>query len=396
MTVDVQPDQTGVFLRILETNLDNPIRNIRFIMPGFEHTYQTQPFHPLFLDRLSKFNTLRFMDWGATNNSPLVNWADRTTINSATQTSNQGVALEYMIQLANTLKINPWFNIPAEASDDYVRQFATMVRDQLDPSLRVYIEYSNEVWNNIFSQASYVSQQGLALGLDSNGFTAGLRYYAQRSVEIFKIWEEVFGQSSSQRLVRVLAGQGANPWTTEQILGWNDAYQYADAYAIAPYFDGFGDADQDGWSDLNDVDMVDITLQMTPDQIIDNMLLEIPTEIKQMFDSNYAIVTKRYGLDLLAYEGGSHLTSYQFSADQQAQMHDLFLAVNQSSRMRDLYKAYLDQWQQSGGILFNQFVDVNASTKWGYWGVLEYQNQDINTAPKYLGLMDFIQAQSQA
>ncbi len=396
MTVDVQPDQTGVFLRILETNPDNPIRNIRFIMPGFENTYQTQPFHPLFLDRLSKFNTLRFMDWGATNNSPLLNWTDRTTINSATQASNQGVALEYMIQLANTLKINPWFNIPAEASDDYVRQFATMVRDQLDPSLRVYIEYSNEVWNNIFSQASYVSQQGLALGLDSNGFTAGLRYYAQRSVEIFKIWEEVFGQSSSQRLVRVLAGQGANPWTAEQILGWKNAYQYADAYAIAPYFDGFGDADQDGWSDLNDVDMVDITLQMTPDQIIDNMLLEIPTEIKQMFDSNYAIVTKRYGLDLLAYEGGSHLTSYQFSADQQAQMHDLFLAVNQSPRMRDLYKAYLDQWQQSGGILFNQFVDVNASTKWGYWGALEYQNQDINTAPKYLGLMDFIQAQSQA
>lgn len=395
MTVDVQPDQTGVFLRILETNPDNPIRNIRFIMPGFENTYQTQPFHPLFLDRLSKFDTLRFMDWEATNNSHLVNWADRTTINSATQASNQGVALEYMIQLANTLKINPWFNIPAEASDDYVRQFATMVRDQLDPSLRVYIEYSNEAWNNIFSQASYVSQQGLVLGLDSNGFTAGLRYYAQRSVEVFKIWEDVFGQNCDQRLVRVLAGQGANPWTAEQILSWKDAYQYADAYAIAPYFDGFGDADQDGWSDLNDVDMVNATLKMTPDQIIDNMLLEIPTEIKQMFDSNYAVATKHYGLDLLAYEGGSHLTSYQFLGAQQAQMHDLFLAVNQSPRMRDLYKAYLDQWQQSGGILFNQFVDVNASTKWGYWGALEYQNQDINTAPKYLGLMDFIQAQSQ-
>jgi len=138
--------------------------------------------------------------------------------------------------------------------------------------------------------------------------------------------------------------------------------------------------------------MADSTLKMTPDQIIDNMLLEIPTEIKQMFDSNYTVATKRYGLNMLAYEGGSHLTSYQFSADQQMPMHDLFLAVNLSPRMRDLYKAYLEQWQQSGGILFNQFVDVNASTKWGYWGALEYQNQDINSAPKYLGLMDFIQA----
>lgn len=395
MTVEVKPDQTGVFLRLLETNPNNPIRNIRFIMPGFENTYQTQPFHPLFLDRLSEFDTLRFMDWEATNNSNLVNWADRTTMDSASQASNKGVALEYMIQLANTLQINPWFTIPAAASDDYVRQFAIMVRDRLDPALKVHLEYSNEVWNNIFSQASYASQQGLTLGLDDNGFTAGIRYYSQRSVEIFKIWEEVFGESSSQRLVRVLAGQAANPWTAEQILGWKDAYQYADAYAIAPYFDGFGDADRDGWSDLNDVDMVNTTLSMTPDQIIDNMLLEIPTEIKQMFDNNYAVATKRFGLNLLAYEGGSHLTSYQFSADQQPQMHDLFLAVNRNLRMRDLYKAYLDQWQQSGGILFNQFVDVNASTKWGYWGALEYQNQDINTAPKYLGLMDFIEEQSQ-
>jgi hypothetical protein len=35
---------------------------------------------------------------------------------------------------------------------------------------------------------------------------------------------------------------------------------------------------------------------------------------------------------------------------------------------------------------------VTAPSKWGFWGALEYQNQDINTAPKYLGLTDFIRA----
>ncbi|MBM0743681.1 NPCBM/NEW2 domain-containing protein [Phormidium sp. CLA17] len=393
MTVDVTPDDVGIFIRLSETNPSNPVRNIRFIMPGFENTYQTQPFNPVFLERLAKFDTLRFMDWEATNNSTLTNWSDRSTTASATQATSKGVALEYMIQLANTLKIDPWFTLPAQASDDYVQKFATMVRDRLDPSLKAHVEYTNEAWNGIFAQANYVGQQGLARGLDNTSWGAGLRYYSERSVEIFKIWENVFGASTSQRVERVLSGQAANPWVGEQILGWKDAYKHADAYAIAPYFDGF-DADGDGSSDINDVARVNITINMTADQIIDGMLKEIPTEIKAMFDSN-ANIAKRFGIDLASYEGGGHLTSYQFPDDKVARMTDLFTEVNRNPRMRDVYKAYLDQWQaSSGGGDFNQFNDVASSSKWGFWGALEYQNQDPNTAPKYLGIMDFINAES--
>ncbi len=390
MTVDVTPDDSGVFLRLSETNPSNPVRNIRFIMPGFENTYQTQPFNPVFLERLAKFDTLRFMDWEATNNSTLASWSDRATTTSATQGTSKGVALEYLIQLANTLKIDPWFTLPAQADDDYVKNFATMVRDRLDPSLKAHVEYSNETWNGIFTQANYVGQQGLARGLDDTSWGAGFRYYSERSVEIFKIWESVFGSSTSQRVERVLSGQAANPWIGEQILGWKDAYKHADAYAIAPYFDGL-DADGDGSSDINDIDRVNITINLTADQIIDGMLREIPTEIKAMLDNN-ATVAKRFGLDLVAYEGGAHLTSYQFPDDKVAKMTDLFTEVNRNPRMKDVYKAYLDQWQASGGSDFNQFNSVTAPSKWGFWGALEYQNQDPSTAPKYLGLMDFINA----
>jgi hypothetical protein len=389
MIVDVAIDGEGVFLKLLETNPKNPIRNIRFIMPGFENTYQTQPFHPVFLARLKQFKALRFMDWGATNHSKLVNWSDRTTPASPSQASGNGVALEHLIQLANTLKIDPWFTLPAQASDDYMRQFAVMVRDRLDPSLKVHIEYSNEVWNSIFSQAKYVGEKGLERRLDDTSWGAGLRYYSERSVEMFKIWESVFGANSQQRLVKVLAGQAVNPWTAEQILGWKNAYKYADAYAIAPYFDGSGDDDQDGWSNINDVKNIATTINLTSDQIIDGMMQEISTEIKATLDSN-AIVAKRFGVTLVAYEGGAHLTSYQFPQDKIDKMTTLFTAVNRNPRMREVYKAYLNQWEQSGGKLFNQFNDVAAPSKWGFWGALEYQNQDINTAPKYLGLTDFI------
>ncbi|NJP08708.1 MAG: hypothetical protein HC866_03860 [Leptolyngbyaceae cyanobacterium RU_5_1] len=391
MIVEVTPDDAGIFLQIRETNPNNPIRNIRFIMPGFENTYQTQPFHPIFLERLSKFKAIRFMDWMATNDSNVANWSDRSTPNSRTQSGENGVALEHMIQLANQLKIEPWFTLPAKASDDYVRRFATLVRDRLDPSLKVHIEYSNEVWNSQFSQAHYAAEKGTALGLDSNSYTASLRYYSQRSVEIFKIWESVFGSSSKSRLVKVLAGQAENPWTAEEILSWKDAYKQADVYAIAPYFDGHQDTDKDGASDLDDPDHIDAALKMTPDQIVADLMADIPNEVKTMVEKNANVATKQFGLNMVAYEGGPHLTSHKFG-DKEPQVTKLYTEVNRHPGMRQVYKAYLDQWKASGGKLFNQFNDVYPPSKWGNWGALEYQNQDINTAPKYLGLMDFINA----
>lgn len=391
MVVEVKPDEAGVFLQIRETNPKNPIRNIRFIMPGFEQTYQTQPFHPLFLQRISHFSSLRFMDWMATNHSEVVHWNDRATPNSVRQAGGKGVALEHMIQLANTLKVDPWFTLPAKASDDYMRQFATMVRDRVDPSLKIHIEYSNEVWNGIFSQHRYAAEQGRARKLANDDYGASLLFYSERSVEIFKIFNQVFGSSADKRLVRVLAGQAANPWTAEQILGWKDAYKHADAYAIAPYFDG-ADFDKNGNSDLNDAKRADAIAKMSVDQIVENLLAGIPG-LQPMLDDNVK-VAKRFGLPLYAYEGGPHLTAYQFPDDKIEPITKLFAQANRHPKMRDVYRAYLNLWKQSGGSLFNQFVDVAQPSKWGFWGAMEYQNQDLKQAPKYQGLLDFINANS--
>ena len=377
MVLNVVPQASGIFMRLLATDPNNPVRNIRLIMPGFENTYKTQPFHPLFLQRLSKFKTIRFMDWMKTNNSTISKWTERPTLNSVTF-ADKGVALETMINLANTLHANPWFNIPHLATDDYVSKFAAMVRDRLDPSLKAHIEYSNEVWNGGFSQANYAQQKGLALGLDQNGFTAGLRYYSQRAVEVFKIWSQVFGGKG--RLVRVLASQAVNPWTGQQVMTWKSAYNYADAYAIAPYFSG---------NNLTDPAQVDTTLQMSEDQIIDNILNQIDNGIKQYVTDNYT-QANQYGLKLFAYEGGAGLESSGMPADKEPQVTALFEAVNRNPRMRDVYAKYLNMWQASGGKLLNQFVDVSKFSKYGSWGALEYQDQDPNTSPKYLGLMDFI------
>jgi hypothetical protein len=57
-----------------------------------------------------------------------------------------GVALEHMVLLANTVGASPWFNIPHTADDAYIASMAAAVLASLRPDLKVYVEYSNEVW----------------------------------------------------------------------------------------------------------------------------------------------------------------------------------------------------------------------------------------------------------
>src|SRR5439155_26809058 len=91
-------------------------------------------------------------DWTGTNNSTVVNWSVRTVASSARQSSTNGVAWEYVVQMANLVHKDLWINVPALATDDYVTQLATYLKNNLDPDRVVYVEYSNEVWNGIFGQ----------------------------------------------------------------------------------------------------------------------------------------------------------------------------------------------------------------------------------------------------
>ena len=66
----------------------------------------------------------------------------------------------------------------APRSDDYVRKFARLVKEKLQPDLKVYIEYSSECWNGQLHQAKYCRDQGLERGLSDNVFESRLRFYS--------------------------------------------------------------------------------------------------------------------------------------------------------------------------------------------------------------------------
>lgn len=232
MVIAVDSARTGFWLRLTATKSSDYVRNIRVVMPGFEPSFQSDPFHPTFLQRWQGIACLRFMNWMQANHVELEDWKDRPQVTDATF-FRQGVALETMIDLSNRLQADPWFCMPHRSNDDYVRQFASMVQDRLDPALRVYVEYSNEVWNPIFSAHQYAGQEGLKRGFADQPWAAALRYTAYRSTQIFRIWQEVF--DGTQRLVRIVPSQAGNPVVSRQLLEFQQTRQHADALAIAPY-----------------------------------------------------------------------------------------------------------------------------------------------------------------
>ena len=384
MVVDVPAGLNGIFLIESATNPANPIRNIRFILPGFESTYKTQPFHPLFLERLKNYGVLRFMEWMQTNGSTVQNWTDRATPSDYTY-EWRGVPLEVMIQLANTLKVKPWFNMPAEASNNYMQEFAAMVEKKLSTSLSFYLEYSNETWNGGFSQTAYAAAQGQALGLSTDPTLNAAYYTAYRSVQMFGIFQPVVGEG---RMIRVIASQAANSWLSNQTLQFQNAFASADVLAIAPYFN-CDDTATGGFGVLGDPSTANQVAAMSIQQVEAIELQHINGCALQQMQSSSAVAAA-YGLKLVAYEGGQSLVGIG-PAQSNSALASLFAEVNRDPGMEQLYAQYLQNWVSSGGDVFVHYADVAASTMYGTFGALEYQDQDPTTAPKYMALQAFAQ-----
>jgi len=373
--INLQVPSDGLFtIRI--TDIVQPIENIRVYLPGFDNS--SRIFHPNFLRSLDAFDTIRFMNWGRTNNNPCITWTDATNFFNYTQATEQGVHPLYMIDLCNKTRKNMWICVPHMADDLYVQYLGLLCRIALDPDLTVYLEYSNEVWNSQFQQTQYAQTQGLALGLHPTSWHAGWLYYSQRSVEVFNLFSSFYNQVGTRNLVRVLAGQSVNPWVNNQIMDWQNAYQSADAFAVAPYFGGgFGNLSITPTAPTFSVPYL---LSLCQINLVNN---------HRVYTRQNAINAQQRGLQLLAYEGGQHLVGVGAAQNNQT-LTNLFVAANRDPGMRQLYYNDLDNWFTEGGELFMLYRLTGDYNKYGSWGLFEWQMQPRSTAHKWLGVMDYL------
>ncbi|GAB4243898.1 MAG: hypothetical protein OHK005_08540 [Candidatus Methylacidiphilales bacterium] len=385
IVLQVTPQQgEAIFIKIMTTNPENYLRNIRVILPGFEENYAEQLFDPIFLERWKGMAVLRFMDWGHTNNSPLSEWSDRPTLDKAVWTGRKGIPVEVMIELSNRLKIEPWFCIPHQATDDFVRKFAELVKEKLDPSLRVHLEYSNEVWNNMFEQARWAERKAKELGLGppDRPWEGRAEFYAKRAVEIFKIWEDVFG--GKERLVRHLAWQSSSrvDWTGSKLLAHTQPGE-VDALSIAPYLGMNIPANSDNPERLT----AEKVAAMSVEEILDYVEKEaLPKSIEEI--QRHKGVADRYGVLLTAYEGGQHLVGVS-GGENNEEMTKKFHEANRHPRMGEIYTKYFDAWKTAGGDVFCVFASVGLWNKWGSWGLAEFYDEQPASVPKYKATLEW-------
>ena len=358
----------------------NYVRNISIVPERYEGLVPTgQIFNPDWLAVVEDARQLRFMDWMQTNGSGLAEWTDRPKTGDMTWAAGRGVPVEVLVQLANQTGTDPWFTMPAKASDDYIRQFATYVRDHLDPSLVAYAEYSNETWNWSFPQTRWLQEQAEKIWGEGKNFD----YLAKRATETAVIWDEVFGEEAGGRVVNVLGVQNGWNWGLKQILKgaiWakHEPGKFVspasvfDAVAVTTYFGHSTVPDANLRSELlaaiNNPD-VDATAWLAARLADPGYASSIP-QIEAAW-KKIKKVTRAFGLDLLAYEGGQHVLHNLRVAGNDADTLLVFLTgFVRSSEMAELYRQLWDAWAEMSDGPFMQFTDVGGSGVSGAWGLL--------------------------
>ncbi len=394
--INVTPSNKGIYLIITSTDPNktgNYIRDIRVIPAQYEQTYQSQIFNPQFLSKINKFKALRFMDWMDTNNSLQSEWANRPKVQDASYTE-KGVPVEVMVQLANKLNVNPWFNMPHLATDEYITNFAKIVKNSLKPNLKAYVEFSNEVWNPQFKQQEYAVKQGKnQWGNDKDN--PHMQWYGMRTAQMCDIWQNTFG-SEKNRVACVISTHTARKGIETSVLdcpawvaeGNKPCYQHGiDIYAISGYFgSGLGKPQNsttvESWLLEADGGFAKAIQALKGESSLGSSLPD--TYQKFLY---HAQVAKQKNLELVVYEGGQHIVGSQ-GVQNNDKLTNFFINLNRRPEMYNLYTQLLNDWQKAGGNLFMHFSDIGKPSKWGSWGALEHVNQD--SSPKYKALMDFI------
>jgi hypothetical protein len=361
-------------LYITATNPANYLRNISVRLPN---TADGAIFYQPFLESISRYKAIRFLNWitGQTARWSHATWAERPRLEDARWTV-RGVPIEMITMLANKLGADCWFVVNHLADDDYNHRAAELLRDTLNPASKVYLEWSDEVWNANYPVARYSQEQGLALGLSTDSLQAAIRFQARRSKQIFQIWSQVF---PADRLVRVLSGQAGNQWVLQTAISFEDTRAYTDALSIAPYFM------------VRPPNLVQVA-GMTTDQLFTYLQNVALPEARQM-TTWHLDLARRYSLPLIAYEGGQHLvTGGPYAGN--AAMEQLFDDVNRDPRMGAIYSTYLNDWStMTGGALLMHLGSCAAIDHGGNarFGSIEYLGQPRSTAPKYDALMRWIE-----
>ena len=411
VSFDFTPGRGGVDIRIQRTDRNGSgdyVRNITVMREDRAEMYDAGAvFNPDFLNVISGFDGLRFMEWMQTNHSPVRTWEERPLPHDYTYV-RRGIPIELMMQLSNQLGADAWLTLPHKADDRYFRKAAELVKRLLGDTQQVYVEYSNEVWNWSFEQARWADEQAMARwGVEHQW----MQFYGMRASEMAMIWQDVFADQPD-RLVTVLGTQAAWLGLERQALDaplWraedptNPApHSLFDAYGITGYVSaGLGDPEKqdlvrswlaeskarapaagtaqgltgDALQDYVTRQQYDHAFALAGAELLDGRITgDTSGTVKDLATRifpHHRDVARDHGMTLIMYEGGTHVVGIGPVLDDK-ELDTFFRAFNYSDEMGVIYSHLLTLWADVTDGHFNVFNDVSRLSKWGSWGLLRY------------------------
>ena len=362
----------------------DPLRNIHLMAPDAVYRH---PFRKDYLDDLRGVSIVRTMDWQLTNTklNEVVTWADYQALWARFTHQGVGVPLADCAALANEVGADLWVCLPLNADDDCLKQMALLLDAKLKPGLKLYVEYSNEVWNQSFKQGAQLAKDATAA--KKNFWRYGGEVSARRMV----VFRDALVKAKSKRtVVRVLAGQALYFDGGRSAVEAGAEAGGFDAIACAPYF-GIPKADESvtdvaaRFNAATDPKVKADCIAETFDRLHQD-ITKIGPFLRQWRD-----LAAAHGVPLLAYEGGQHLIAFPKGAsDNPASRTPLFDAVNRSPRMATAYARYLEELEAAGFAACVLFNSHSLFSQYGEWGLREYPGQPLSDAPKARAVLDFI------
>jgi hypothetical protein len=359
------------------------LQDIALLQPGYNLTSKSNITNVM-LAHLSRFSTIRFMDWTGTNANFEVNWNDTKSVNwPQYQPHNPWETIPLLVnQISKPIDI--WINLPHNSSDDYILNVARIMLTELNPTNNIYVEYSNEVWNWQFPQATAnlraANDSVLNHGdpyhfnydnCSNPGYWAWRRtaYEIKHISDLFKI---VFGEENVgpwKRVRPILAGQASFPFVMTNGLDYLNAVygppsSFIHGIGVAPYFNL---GEYETWTNL------------TTDQVLDAFNVSIQAMSPEQGWSQkeplgaHGVYAAWFKLAVHAYEGGSDTAGACGQCSLEAKINAI-----RHPRMTDMCVAYLNGWSRFGFQELNWFgAGANEIGRYGSWGLLEDMRQEI-------------------
>jgi len=396
---DVLPDADNgaILLRVANPALATRIQNMRVVRAEneFVTTFWTEKFVRL-LHGIGG-QTLRVLNLSGANfpRSDVrpyrsLRWSERVPATGVLQGDERlGMAIEHIAELALRTKADLYYTLPHTVDDEFVENLVSLLDRTLSQEQTIYLEFSNEVWNEAFGQTHAARQDGLARELSVDPYVAQRRSYACRFVEVAQVAQRTLQLAQSPRRLKTVFGfQNANLATL------TDSFEYrcpnglrardvATTVASAPYFGNDGMFVSPASAQL----MVSLGVNA----MVDRLAAEAD-RVAAQFLTSVVPLAQQYQKELITYEGGSHLAWFpDLPSNLERPLTKLFAKVNEHPRMYDIMKRYV-RAILTGASSYNHYRFEGAHNNFSTFGLFQndYEIESEGDRPRLRALRDLL------